>query len=51
MRRGLFEVQPEAELACVARARACREGGGTARRGERRAARVAHHPELRIAGK
>ena len=36
MKRGLFEVQPEAELAWVARARACREGGGM---------------ELQIAGK
>ena len=32
-RRGLVEVQPKAKLTCVARARACREGGGMVRRG------------------
>ena len=35
MSRRLLEVRPEVELACAARARvrACREGGGTVRRG------------------
>lgn len=42
----LVEVQPEAELPYVARARAWREGGGTEEGEARRAFRVARQPEL-----